>query len=126
MIVGTGYNGMPRGCHDDEMPWNKGTIDPLESKYLYVVHAELNAVVNRGALKEGCTMYVTLFPCAECAKVVIQASFLDRFFRIHFRSESNVSFIYTKSHPKSMSIRRLPNLCSRRRESYLSRFLFIR
>ena len=70
-IVSTGYNGMPRGAVDDEMPWEHG--EGLNSKYLYVCHAEFNAILNtRGALLNGCRIYVTLFPCNECAKAIIQ------------------------------------------------------
>ncbi len=72
-ILSVGYNGMPTGCHDDLMAWEReGT--PLETKYLYVCHAELNAILNNdsGSLK-GTTIYVTLFPCNECAKAIIQS-----------------------------------------------------
>ncbi len=72
-IVSMGYNGMPRCCSDDEYPWDK-TDNPLESKYLYVCHAEFNAILNCavGSVK-GCTVYTTLFPCNECAKAIIQS-----------------------------------------------------
>lgn len=72
-ILSMGYNGMPRCCSDDEYPWDKND-DPLESKYLYVCHAELNAILNceRGNVR-GCTVYTTLFPCNECAKAIIQS-----------------------------------------------------
>lgn len=71
-IRSMGYNGMPRCCSDDEYPWDKG--DALDSKYLYVCHAELNAILNNnsGSVK-GCTVYTTLFPCNECAKAIIQS-----------------------------------------------------
>lgn len=71
-IVSIGYNGFPRGCNDDIFPWTKDkTIE--ENKYLYVVHAEQNAIINstEETLK-GCTMYTTLFPCNDCAKLIIQ------------------------------------------------------
>lgn len=72
-ILSVGYNGMPTGCHDDLMAWEREG-EPLETKYLYVCHAELNAILNNdgGSLK-GTTIYVTLFPCNECAKAIIQA-----------------------------------------------------
>lgn len=72
-IVGTGYNGLPKGCSDDEFPWDRvGTH--LETKYPYVVHAELNAILNSiGRDLSDCTMYVALFPCNECAKTIIQS-----------------------------------------------------
>jgi dCMP deaminase len=72
-IVGVGYNGFPFGCSDDEYPWQREG-DFLETKYAYTVHAELNAVINK--ISEnlyGCSLYVALFPCNECAKVIIQS-----------------------------------------------------
>ncbi|KAK9875901.1 hypothetical protein WA026_009688 [Henosepilachna vigintioctopunctata] len=73
-IVGIGYNGMPIGCSDEDFPWSKDSIDDLENKYLYVCHAELNAVLNKNSADvKNCTIYVGLFPCNECAKVIIQA-----------------------------------------------------
>lgn len=102
-IVGIGYNGMPKGCSDDEFPWDKNTPDPLDSKYLYgnhylyseytfdfcfvsvsicnsnlclllVCHAEVNAILNKNSQDvQGCTLYVGMFPCNECAKVIIQS-----------------------------------------------------
>ncbi|KAL1489975.1 hypothetical protein ABEB36_013897 [Hypothenemus hampei] len=74
VIVGIGYNGMPKGCNDDQFPWSKQSQSQLENKYLYVCHAELNAVLNKnqGNLSD-CTLYVGLFPCNECAKVIIQS-----------------------------------------------------
>ena len=72
-VVSIGYNGMPCGCDESQLSWNKGT--GLDSKYLYVCHAEFNAILNTrngtSALK-GCTVYVTLFPCNECTKAIIQ------------------------------------------------------
>ncbi|XP_071481683.1 deoxycytidylate deaminase-like [Diadema antillarum] len=73
-IVGIGYNGMPNGCSDDELPWTRTHDDWLETKYPYVCHAELNAIMNKNSADvKGCTMYVALFPCNECAKVIIQS-----------------------------------------------------
>ncbi len=72
-IVGIGYNGFPRGCEDDVFPWGKGNADPLENKYPYVVHAEANCILNTTAKLTGATLYVTLFPCNECAKLLIQS-----------------------------------------------------
>jgi len=72
-ILSQGYNGLPRGCSDDEFPWSREG-DILETKYPYVVHAELNAILNsRGANLYGSKIYVALFPCNECAKAIIQA-----------------------------------------------------
>lgn len=68
-----GYNGLPRGCSDDEFPWCREG-DPLDNKYFYTTHSELNAILNyRGGTLDGAKMYVTLFPCKECAKAIIQA-----------------------------------------------------
>lgn len=71
-VVSIGYNGMPRHCDDEELSWNKG--EDLDSKYLYVCHAEFNAILNTrdGSHLNGCKIYVTLFPCNECAKAIIQ------------------------------------------------------
>lgn len=71
-IVGIGYNGMPFGCNDNLYPWNRDG-DWLETKYPYVVHAEPNAILNSTTNLKNCTMYVTLFPCNECAKLIIQS-----------------------------------------------------
>ncbi len=73
-IVGIGYNGFPFGCSDDEFPWaNDKNLDQLDTKYPYVVHAEPNAILNSTMSLEGATLYVTLFPCNECAKLIIQS-----------------------------------------------------
>lgn len=72
-ILSMGYNGFPKGCSDDEFPWNREG-EPLDSKYLYTTHSELNAILNyRGGSLEGAKLYVSLFPCNECAKAIIQA-----------------------------------------------------
>lgn len=71
-IISVGYNGMPTGCDDDDMPWEReGTF--LDTKYAYVCHAELNAILNCTDSLKGATLYVTLFPCNECAKAIIQS-----------------------------------------------------
>lgn len=71
-IIGVGYNGFPIGCSDDELPWDRDG-NWIETKYPYVCHAELNAILNSSlpSLK-GATLYVALFPCNECAKAIIQ------------------------------------------------------
>lgn len=72
-IIGIGYNGFPRGCSDDCLPWSR-TGDELHKKYPYVVHAEVNAILNKcSANVRGATIYVALFPCNECCKVIIQS-----------------------------------------------------
>ncbi len=71
-IMSVGYNGLPSGCNDDEFPWER-TGDEFDTKYPYVCHAELNAILNSGGANlEGCKVYVALFPCNECAKAIIQ------------------------------------------------------
>ena len=75
-ILSMGYNGFPKGCSDDEFPWGKEhqDDDPYNAKYFYSTHSELNAILNyRGGSLEGSKLYVTLFPCNECAKAIIQA-----------------------------------------------------
>ena len=76
-IVGAGYNGFPIGCHDDNLPWDKqGSF--LDTKYPYVCHAELNAILNNiGMSLQGCRIYTALFPCNECAKAIIQAGITE-------------------------------------------------
>ena len=72
-ILSMGYNGFPKGCSDDEFPWAREG-DSLHTKYFYVTHSELNAILNyRGGSLEGAKLYVSLFPCNECAKAIIQA-----------------------------------------------------
>ncbi|UCD63579.1 MAG: dCMP deaminase family protein [Candidatus Zixiibacteriota bacterium] len=72
-IIGIGYNGFPTGCSDDELPWDRHG-DFLQTKYPYVCHAEMNAITNASNKPEleGATMYVSLFPCNECAKLIVQ------------------------------------------------------
>lgn len=86
-ILSMGYNGMPRCCSDDEFPWDKR--EGLASKYLYVCHAELNAILNchSGSVK-GCTVYTTLFPCNECAKAIIQSGIAEVIYKEDKYSDS--------------------------------------
>lgn len=72
-ILSMGYNGFPNGCSDDEFPWNREGED-YDTKYPYVTHSELNAILNyKGGSLKGAKLYVSLFPCNECAKAIIQA-----------------------------------------------------
>ena len=76
-ILSMGYNGMPIGCSDDEYPWGREGED-LSTKYIYTVHSELNAILNyRGGSLEGSKLYVSLFPCNECAKAIIQTGIVE-------------------------------------------------
>ena len=79
-VVSIGYNGMPRGVDDDSIPWGHG--EGLDSKYLYVCHAEFNAILNTrdGSALNGCRIYVTLFPCNECAKAIVQVGIKEVIF----------------------------------------------
>ncbi|XP_039302059.1 deoxycytidylate deaminase isoform X2 [Solenopsis invicta] len=84
-IVGIGYNGMPNGCKDSQFPWNDLPRTDINSKYLYVCHAEMNAVMNKYSSDiKGCTIYASLFPCNECAKIIIQSGI------------KNVIYVYDK------------------------------
>lgn len=72
-IMSVGYNGFPRGCSDDEFPWERQGDKESHTKYPYVCHAELNAILNAGGNSlKNCRIYVALFPCNECAKAIIQ------------------------------------------------------
>ena len=71
-IISTGYNGSPTGYDDDNMPWDReGSFE--NTKYAYVCHSELNAILNSPSPLTDCRLYVTLFPCNECAKAIVQA-----------------------------------------------------
>lgn len=77
-ILSMGYNGFPIGCSDDEFPWEREGDDPLETKYVYSTHSELNAILNyNGGSLAGAKLYVSLFPCNECAKAIIQAGIAE-------------------------------------------------
>ena len=77
-IIGIGYNGFPIGCSDDELPWGRNG-DFLDTKYPYVCHAEMNAITNSSNKPdlEGASMYVSLFPCNECAKLIVQVGITE-------------------------------------------------
>lgn len=76
--MSVGYNGFPRGCSDEELPWARSAESRLDTKYMYVCHAEVNAVMNKNtASLKGARMYVALFPCNECAKIIIQSGIVE-------------------------------------------------
>ena len=79
-IVGVGYNGLPWGCDDKEFPWEVREGDLYDTKYPYVVHAELNAILNSIGNLKGCRIYVSLFPCHECVKAIIQSGISEIIF----------------------------------------------
>jgi dCMP deaminase len=88
-IVGVGYNGFPIGVDDDEIPWEREG-EWLETKYPYVCHAELNAILNAiSSNLKGCTLYVGLFPCNECAKAIIQSGIKEVVFLSDKYSEAD-------------------------------------
>ncbi len=90
-IVGIGYNGFPKGVEDDTFPWGKNDTW-LDSKYPYVVHAEPNAILNSTVSLENATLYVTLFPCNDCAKLIVQSGIKE------------VVYLEDKYHEKDMFI----------------------
>ena len=88
-ILSLGYNGMPVGCSDDEFPWERDG-DPLNTKYLYVCHAELNAILNySGTNMQGAKVYTTLFPCNEWTKSLIQAGIREVIYMADKYKDSN-------------------------------------
>lgn len=92
-IVGIGYNGFPMNCDDDEFPWSKDSDDPSKNKYMYVCHAEVNAILNKNSIDvNGCYLYVALFPCNECAKIIIQS----RIKEVIYGSDKHAEKAHTK------------------------------
>ena len=109
-ILSLGYNGMPIGCNDDDMPWDREG-DELETKYMYVCHAELNAILNSAHSDlRGSRVYVTLFPCNECAKAIIQSGIRE------------IIYLSDKYHDTNASIasRRLFNMAVLREQTISS------
>ena len=91
IIISTGYNGMPKGCSDDEYPWEREGAD---TKYPYVTHGEMNAILNyRGGSLEGTKLYVSLFPCNECAKAIIQAGIKRVVYGEQYRLEDGIRLL---------------------------------
>ncbi|KAI3954177.1 hypothetical protein MKW98_018001 [Papaver atlanticum] len=98
IILGIGYNGFPRGCADEKLPWAKKSVtgDALETKYPYVCHAEVNAILNTNhASAEGQKLYVTMYPCNECAKVIIQSGVSEVIYFVEKRFSNDI--VYTAS-----------------------------
>lgn len=88
-ILSVGYNGMPRACSDDEFPWDRQGGN-LDTKYFFVCHAELNAILNfRGGTLEGSRIYTTLFPCNECAKAIIQSGVSEIIYKSNKYADSD-------------------------------------
>ena len=87
-IIGIGYNGFPHGINDDEFPWERDG-EYLDTKYPYVVHAEANAILNATTSLVGATVYVTLFPCNECAKLLIQSGIREVVYLLNKHADSD-------------------------------------
>lgn len=79
-IIATGYNGLPWGCNDDNYPWENDKENWLETKYPYVVHAEANAIIHARQNCSDFSLYTTLFPCCECAKLIIQSGIKEIYY----------------------------------------------
>lgn len=94
-ILSLGYNGMPTGCLDDSMPWARDG-QPLDTKYMYVCHAELNAILNAGKDLRGAILYTTLFPCNECAKAIIQSGISEVIYLSDKYSDSDMTIASKK------------------------------
>ena len=107
-ILSMGYNGFPNGCSDDTYPWARESDYELDSKYMYSTHSELNAILNyRGGSLEGTKMYVTLFPCNECAKAIIQAGISEVVYDCD-KYKDTVSVIASKRMLKSAGVKFTP------------------
>lgn len=93
IVMGLGYNGLPRGLNDDDYPWSNKDGNFTDTKYPYVVHAELNAILNSQQRLKDCIMYVTLFPCNECSKAIIQSGITELiyFSDKHAHKESTIA-----------------------------------
>lgn len=93
IVMGLGYNGLPRGLNDSEYPWSNKEGSFSKTKYPYVVHAELNAILNSQQKLKDCIIYVTLFPCNECSKAIIQSGItkLIYFSDKHAHKESTIA-----------------------------------
>ncbi len=94
-IIAIGYNGFPKGCDDSVFPWGKTDENPLNTKYPYVVHAEANAILNSNSSLKGSKLYVTLFPCNECAKLLIQSG-VEEIIYLSDKNRTSDSFIASK------------------------------
>lgn len=95
-ILSVGYNGFPSGCDDDEFPWEREAESMLDTKYPFVCHAELNAILNSRVSLEGARLYVTLFPCNECAKAIIQSGIKEVIYVSDKYSESEATIASKK------------------------------
>ena len=109
-IVGIGYNGLPKGLDDNNFNWeNNDPKDEENAKYSYVVHAEANAILNSTANLKDATLYVTLFPCNECSKLIAQSG-------IKAIVYASNKYSHTKNHKASLRIRDNANISYRQME----------
>jgi dCMP deaminase len=107
-IVGIGYNGMPKGADDQTFPWlSEGEY--LDTKYPYVVHAEANAILNATQSLKGSKIYVTLFPCNECTKLIIQSGITE----IVYESDK---YQHTKEHQAAIKMLKAAHVSLRKIE----------
>ena len=90
-VISMGYNGMPNGCSDQDFPWTKTSDNESETKYPYVVHAELNAILNAKTSVDGCYIYVTRSPCSECMKAIIQSGIKKIIYKDEYKKESEMN-----------------------------------
>ena len=96
-IVGSGYNGFPNGIPDDTLPWTKNSEKFEETKYAYVVHAEANCLLNSITSDlTDCIMYVTLFPCSSCTKLIIQKGIKTIIFQKYPKKNNTGDFVASK------------------------------
>lgn len=110
-IVGIGYNGFPSGTSDGDFSWEREADNVLDTKYPYVVHAEVNAILNSRQNLEGCILYVSLFPCNECAKIIIQSGIKEVVY-ISDKYKGTNSFIASQKlfDKSNVKYRKIPNL----------------
>lgn len=101
-ILSMGYNGFPNGCSDDEFPWGREG-DEINSKYMYVCHSELNAILNSKCDLKGATIYVTLFPCNECTKAIIQSG-IKKVIYLNDKYHNTTSSIASRKMLKSANV----------------------
>ncbi|MDD2227242.1 MAG: dCMP deaminase family protein [Clostridia bacterium] len=108
IIVSVGYNGFPWGCSDDEFPWQRNGNSAYETKYPYVVHSELNAILNaNGRPLKNCRMYCSLFPCNECAKAIIQSGIKEIYYLSDKYHESEL-YAASRKMLKAANVKAIP------------------
>lgn len=95
-IISSGYNGFPNNCPDDCFPWDKNTEKYSDSKYAYVVHAELNAIIQAKTDLTGCKLYVTTMPCNECMKAIIQSGIKTIYYAYEYKNDEDYMKIINK------------------------------